>query len=790
MTRLTALALWAALLCAQPEAITKKTASMEKFAGYFSLYWDAKGGKLWLEIDKFETEFLYQTWLATGIGSNDIGLDRGRPGSTHLVRFERSGPRVLLLERNYGFRATSANPSERQAVEEAFAQSVLWGAQVDSEENGRVLVDATTLFLRDAAEVTSTLQRTRQGTFRLDANRSAFYLPRTKNFPKNTEVEVTLTFSSDQPGPLLRGVTPTPEAVTVRQHHSLVELPGPGYQPRTHDPRAGYFGISYMDFAAPIGDQIRKRFIARHRLDRSSPIVYYLDPGTPEPIRTALLEGARWWDQAFEAAGFRNAFRVEMLPADADPMDVRYNVIQWVHRSTRGWSYGASIIDPRTGEIIKGKVTLGSLRVRQDYLIAEGLLAPYEEGNPANPEMEKMALARLRQLSAHEVGHTLGLQHNYVSSAHGRASVMDYPHPLARLNGKGAPDLSGAYAEGIGEWDKVAIAYGYGESDVARRKQILEEAHKRGLYYLGDSDARPESSAHPLNHLWDNGSNAVDELKRVMAIRTRALERFSENAVRPGAPLATLEEVLVPVYLMHRYQMEAAAKVVGGLDYRYNLRGDGQKLPEIVPGAEQRRAIAALLETLSPGFLTLPERILERIPPRPPGYARHRETFPARTGLTFDPVAAAESAAGLTLNLMLNPERASRLIQYSARNKQWPGLEEVLDRVIGATWRATRFPGLEGEVQRAVDHAALRALFALATSESASPSARALAMSRVDSLSRWMEQAPQSPHVRYGVDLIRRFKDNPKEVTLGRTAEAPPGMPIGDEDCTAPPLLW
>ena len=492
-----------------------------------------------------------------------------------------------------------------------------------------------------------------------------------------------------------------------------------------------------MDFATPVDTPITKRFIDRHRLKKKDPsaamsepvkpILYYLDAGTPEPIRSALLEGARWWNQAFEAAGYRNAFQVEMMPDGADPMDVRYNMIQWVHRSTRGWSYGSTVTDPRTGEIIKGHVTLGSLRVRQDFMIAEGVLAPYVLGKPVPDAMLAMSLARLRQLSAHEVGHTLGLAHNYIASTHSRASVMDYPHPLITLSKDGVPELGDAYAIGIGEWDKVAINYGY--RDTADRAELIkgiEDAYRRGLYFLTDEDARPAGSAHPDNHLWDNGVNAVDELNRMMTVRAAALARFSENNIPVGTPMSELGERLVPVYLLHRYQVEAAAKSLGGLFYTYALRGDGQKVTEVVNGKEQTRALDALLKTISSDALTLPERILRLIPPKASGF-RPREPFHGRTGLTFDALAPAEAAANHTVSFILDPQRAARLVEQHARLASMAGLDSVIDRLIGATWRGPRAAGLAAEVQNVVEDVVVYYMMSLAKNESVPAQVRAIA---------------------------------------------------------------
>jgi len=761
---------------------------MTRSDGFFPYYWDPNAGKIWIEIPRFDEEFLYVVSLPAGVGSNDIGLDRGKLGDEKIVRWERVGPRVLLVQSNYGFRATTDNPAERAAVEQAFARSILWGGKVEVEEGDRVLLDATSLFLRDGFDAIGALRATKQGTYRFDPDRSAIFLPRTKNFPRNTEIEATITLAGDPAGAFVREVTPSPNSITLREHHSFVALPDSSYQRRAFDPRSGFINISYMDFATPISEPIRKRWITRHRLTANKPIVYYLDRGTPEPIRTALLDGARWWAQAFAAAGFPDGFRVEMMPEGADPMDVRYNVIQWVHRSTRGWSYGSSVTDPRTGEILKGHVTLGSLRVRQDYLIAEGLLAPYENGKPANPAMERMALARLRQLSAHEVGHTLGLQHNYISSTVNRASVMDYPHPMIAMKSDGVITLDDAYTNGIGEWDKVAIRWGYGEHDAGEGERILADARRRGLHFLTDADARPPGSAHPRNHLWDNGASAVDELNRLMQVRAKVLERFGERNIREGQPMTAIEDVLVPAYLMHRYQLEAAAKVVGGMEYTYAVRGDGQEPTKPIAAAEQRRALDALIKTLSVDALTLPEALLRQIPPRPPGYPRTRENFRARTGVTFDGLSPVEAAANLTLSLVFNGQRAARLVEHNARMAGSPSLNELIETVFKATWGAPRQMGWKGQVQNVVDYVALQHLMTLAADDTTTAHVRAVARVALDDLVRsWKSKVTQDLSRRfefaYGIDLIAKFRENPKDFAPRPAPEPPPGQPIGDTAC-------
>ena len=790
----------------EPQTLTQKIAKLDHKDGFFPLDWDAKAGKLYLEIPKTDVDFLLLDQLPYGLGSNDVGLDRGQLGQGRVVHFTRAGNKVLLIQPNLDYRSAATNADERIAVKESFAESVLWGFKIEAEENGRLLVDATDFFLRDAHGAAERIQEAGQGSYHIDASRSAITLDNTKNFPENTEVEAILTFASEgrPKGEYVASVTPDPHAVTLREHTSLIQLPGPGYTPRRNDPRSGFFSVEYRDYSAPLGEPMDQHLLVRHRLQKRDPsaavsepvkpIVYYVDRGAPEPIRSALVEGANWWSAAFEAAGFKNAFKVEVLPKGADPMDIRYNMIQWVHRATRGWSYGEAVTDPRTGEIIKGQVTLGSLRARQDYMIAEALLTPYVEGKPIPPDMEQMVLARTRQLAAHEVGHTLGLEHNFAaSSVAPGTSVMDYPHPWITLDANGKPTLANAYTTGIGAWDKAAIRYGYsqfapGTDEGPALEKLLEQNETDGLRFITDADSRPLGSANPYGHLWDNGPDAAAELERILKVRKAALDRFGEEAIRPGEPMSKLEDTLVPLYLLHRYQTEAAAKLIGGLDYRYAVRGDHAMITKMIEPERQRRALEAVLHTLEPTTLTLSPEFLAILPPNPPGYPRTHESFEGYTGLTFDPEGAVEAAAGLTASLLFDPARASRLVEYHAINTAAPGLDEVIDETLQTTWEAPHLEGLTGQTQYAVDRVVLMHLMQLSVSKQASPQARAIAMAQIANLEAWLtdqldiELPPgREAHWSAALDDIERFWKDPDKYVVTPALATPPGQPIGSE---------
>ena len=787
-------------------SIAEKTKGLKAYPGFFNFYWDEGTGKLWLEIDKLDTQVLYQPSLPAALGSNDIGLDRGLLGPGAVVAFTRAGNKILMVQPNFDFRAVTKDRAEKRAVEQSFARSTLWGFTIEAESRGAVLVDATGFLLSDVMGVSTRLRNTRQGNYSPDASRSAIYLPASKNFPLNTELESTMTFvnSDGQPGDFIKSVAPSTGAVTVRIHHTFAQLPDNNYRPRAFDPRSGFNGISFFDYSTPVSEPIQKYYILRHRLQKKDPsaalsepvkpIVYYLDNGTPEPIRSALLEGARWWAQAFEAAGFKNAFKVEILPDSADPRDIRYNMINWVHRSTRGWSYGASVVDPRTGEIIKGNVTLGSLRVRQDYLIAQGLLAPFGNGQlpedtAANP-MLKMALHRLRHLAAHEVGHTLGLMHNYIASAQGRASVMDYPHPLIGLDSKGDIDLSGDYTNEIGDWDKVSIRYGYGEippggDETGTLNKVITDAAARGLTFISDRDARDPGGLHPNAHLWDNGKDPVTGLKELMKVRAVALSRFGENNIRKGTPLAMLEDVLVPVYLMHRYQLEAVTKEVGGLYYSYALRGDGQVITRPVSKEEQLNALNAVADCLDPGLLALPDNIIRLIPPRPAGYDYTPELFSHHTGLGFDPLGAAETAADLGLSFLFNTDRLNRMAQYQAENDGL-GITEMTDLLIGRTFKAPRLRGLPELIRQQNGQMLLNYLMAVSVDEKSSYATRAQIRHTLDRLKSTLEdlrsKSADQPDEGNLSLALERMKDPSKARAAARSVTIPPGAPIGCED--------
>ena len=736
--------------------------------------------------------------MATGVGSNDIGLDRGQLGQERLVKFKRAGNKLLLVQPNLSYRAITDNELEKKSIKQAFAESVLYGFKIIENNNGIYKIDLTPFLLQDAHDVTSQLKG--EGAYKLDLSKSALSLDRTKAFPKNVEFEALLTFKGQPKGKSIKSVTPTASLVSVTQHHSFIELPGDGYQKREFDPRSGAISMSYLDYATPIQEPIRKQYIVRHRLEKKDsnalmsdpkePIIYYLDPGTPEPIRSALLEGASWWNQAYEAIGFKDAFQVKMLPDDADPMDCRYNVIQWVHRSTRGWSYGDVVVDPRTGEIIKGHVSLGSLRIRQDFLIAQALMdKPFAERDDNYQPMLDMALARIRQLSAHEVGHTIGFTHNFAASATGRASVMDYPHPTISIT-DGNIDFSNAYAVGIGAWDKVTVAYSYSEFDASTNEKdklntILNDANTSGLQFITDFDARAKDGAHAYAHLWDNGNSASEELENLMKVRAQAIMNFSAENMREGEPYSVLEDVFVPLYFFHRFQVEAATKVVGGLDYNYAVKGDGQTIVEPVDFKIQKETLYQILKTISAEVLAIPKSTLKLFPPRAYNYGRTRESFKGKTGVAFDPMSAAVTASDMTLKLLLNPQRANRIIQQKSLDDKQLGFGELLNQVFEASFGKRYDDSYKNEIQQLINERVLLNVMNLAVSEQSIFQVKAKANDAINSLvSDYLADKKKPPlYAAQFAMLIKEFREHPNKFKIENAPKIPDGSPIGSGFC-------
>ena len=775
----------------------KDSKTVIKHEGYVTFYYDESTDKIFLQIENLHQEFLYVNSLSEGIGSNDIGLDRGQLGNTRIVKFMKAGNKLLLIQPNQDYRAITDNLEEKKSVEQAFAKSVIHGFVIKETNQGKYLVDATSFFMRDAHGVQGRLSARKQGSYSLDKSRSAISLERTKAFPKNVEFDVMLTFKGSPKSSNIRSVTPTASLITVNQHHSFIELPDGSYKPRKFDPRSGSNAMSYLDYATPVNESITKRFIYRHRLEKKNPeaskseavepIIYYLDRGTPEPVRSALLDGARWWNQAYEAIGYTNAFQVKMLPEGADLLDVRYNVIQWVHRSTRGWSYGSSVSDPRTGEIIKGHVSLGSLRIRQDFLIAQALQAPYANDDTSDQFALEMALARIRQLSAHEVGHTIGLAHNFAASTKGRSSVMDYPHPTLSLKDKKV-DFTNAYDTKIGDWDKVAIAYSYGEytgDEDASLNKLLDDAFKNGARFITDQDARPQGSAHAYAHLWDNGANVSTELDNLLAIRKHAIANFSIDNIKTNQPYSVLEDVFVPLYFFHRYQTEGVTKVIGGLDYSYALKGDGSTIVKRVPGKTEKKALVSVLKTLNVEELAIPKKLLNLFPPRAFNYGRTRESFKSKTGVAFDPFGAVETASAMTLGLLLHPERVTRLVQHKSLDNSQLGLVEVLDEVIANSIQKSYKDSYYQELQNVVNYQVLNQLFHLSSNKDMYWQVNAIVNDKIDKINLLLKNSKetgiQKIYHKEMIQMISNFKKNPIKFKKPQTPKIPDGSPIGSD---------
>ena len=777
----------------------------KKFTGFFDFYYEPSSDKILLEVDKIDYEFLYVPSLSSGIGSNDIGLDRGQLGRERIVKFIKRGNKLLLIEPNSYYRSSSNNQNEIKSIEQAFAKSILYGFEIKDHQNNIFTIDFTPFLLEDRHGVAERLRRTGQGNYSVNKSSSAIELSNTKGFPNNIEFESLLTFSGKSEGKWIQSVAPDSNNVTVIQHHSFVKLPDDNYKPRSFDPRSGAISVSYMDYSSPIDEKILKKNIIRHRLEKKfpenekseaiKPIVYYLDPGTPEPIRSALIDGAMWWNEAFESIGFIDAFQVKILPENADPMDCRYNVIQWVHRSTRGWSYGSNVSDPRTGEIIKGHVSLGSLRVRQDYLIAQSLIEnPYLAEN--KKKVLEMSLARIRQLSAHEVGHTLGFAHNFSSSTKQRSSVMDYPHPLIKIKDDKI-NLDSAYAVGIGDWDKISVAYSYSEfredqNEKSELNKILDKSYDDGYRFITDYDARSVGGAHVNAHLWDNSEDVTSGLDEIIKIREMAISNFSENNISKGSTYSELEDAFVPIYFLHRYQTEAVVKLIGGLDYNYSLVGDSQLVVKTLDYETQLNALKSVLSTLDEKFLAIPTEKLNLFPPRAYGFPRTRESFRSKMGVAFDPISAASTSSDMTLSLLLNHERLNRVnLQSSLKTgisvvEIFEALSKMLNDYLGLGEK-----NYAAIVRDAVMENILKHFMNISVNDKYVSNVQANAdyylnefyfNLQVKSSEKNLKNKDKY-YINYLIRIINDFKKSPEKFQLKNAPKIPDGSPIGSYMC-------
>lgn len=798
-----ALLLWAALIAPAtaaeaPKTFADHTRALASQPGFIELWRDADKGRVLLSVRELDQSFLLTISLPYALGSNDVGLDRAQAGEGKVVRFQKFGNRLFLVQENTRFVARSADADERNAVAESFAGAVLWSGDILASEGARHLVDFSSYLLADQHGVVQRLADTKQGAYRIDEKRSAVLPAEAKAFPDNIELEALLTFAGPGSGEYVRQVAVDPASLTMRQHISMVRLPDNGYQPRRYHPFSGGIDTGYYDFATPLASSLDVRWQIRHRLEKGGkPIVYYLDRGAPEPVRSALLEGARWWSAAFEKAGYKDGFRVELMPEGADPADVRYNVITWVHRATRGWSYGNAITDPRTGQIIRGAVTLGSQRVRQDILIAEALLAPYGKSAPAERRKlaEEMALARLRQLSAHEVGHTLGFAHNFAASRHGNGSVMDYPHPVLKLGANGAIDLQDAYGVGVGAWDEYMVKYVYGdfgsgEAEAAALAKLRSEARAAGLQYVSDSDARSPGAAHPNGLLWDFGPDTLKTWDQLGAIRRRALDNFSYDVLPDERQVGELEARLVPVYLLQRYQGEAVARLLAGGEYESATSADiraGRATAgvKITPAATQRAAIARLAETLRAEYLALPVGLLDQLSPPAAGFDRNKEYFGTRMSAVFDALSAAETGAAQTAVFLFDAGRLNRLYWQHARDAAMPGTGEIIDAALVSTWKRNAIPGklAGGEaVQLAANWVVLDAVLQAVDSGKLHTNVDADLRQQLRSLAGWLKANPgkgtTAASRAQAADHIMRYLADPRSVKLRTLPAIPPGAPI------------
>ncbi len=777
-------------------SLASQTQGFEHREGFIDLYVSDTKGKVYANLPKAENKgvslrLIYTARLTAGLGSNPIGLDRGWGDSGQLISFREVGGKVVIEVENLMYRASANEALEKKAVNESFARSFIGSMDVLARgSNGEMLVDLTEFLKRDALSIIPNLAAADQGSFSLVKDRTVIQTNAVLSFPDNVEMDVFLTLSSAKPGSEVSSTAANGRDVTLIQHHSFVRLPDNNYTPRRSDPRAGAVEEVHFDYSAALTDTIERRLARRFRLEKinpdaaqskvKKPIIFYIDGGAPEPVRSALIEGASWWKEAFEAAGYSDAYQVKVLPDDIHPLDVRYNVVQWVHRQTRGWSYGGGVSDPRTGEMLKGHVNLGSLRVRQDRMIFEGLSGTAKLNSGDSDDPVELALARIRQLSAHEVGHALGFAHNFAASTYDKQSVMDYPAPDVRAV-NGALDFSYTYGVGIGEWDKFTTRWLYADNTKAQRETLIANARAKGLAYVADRDARSLGTAHPRGSLWDNGADPVSALNQVTEVRAIALRNFDRSRIQDWQPLSDLNKTIVPIYLFHRYQVAAAGKVIGGISFDYSLAGDNNPGMRLTPPQEQRRAAAAIIGTLDPGFLDLSNHTLALLTPSLGSFSiadSQREMFGSLSYPSFDLISAADVSANMKFDVLLNPTRLARMDEHKRRDANQLSPQDLFKMINSYVMKSPNRNRQVSIAETVRTRYASRLMDIIGSDASAS--VKAQAQKALMNLSRSLG-SQNTEKSRWLSQEIERFSKRPVKTmpaTL-KAQKAPPGGPIG-----------